>query len=70
MAYAMGKIEVLVGMQIDGDNEEVVLEQANYKFSPDLNIGYELYRIDYKGERHKVDICEILCAGILDKFEE
>ncbi|PAD85022.1 hypothetical protein CHH57_01545 [Niallia circulans] len=70
MAYAMGKVEVLVGMRIDGDNEEVVLEQANYKFSPDLNIGYELYRIDYKGERHKVDICEIVGEGILDTVEE
>ncbi|WP_303984656.1 hypothetical protein [Niallia circulans] len=70
MAYAMGKVEFLVGIQIESDNEEVILEQANYKFSPDLNVGYELYRIDYKGKRHKMDICEIVGEGILDTVEE
>lgn len=70
MAMVFGKVTFIVGIKTESDDETLALEQANYMFTPDLNIGYELYRIDHKGERHKVDICEIVGEGILDTVEE
>ncbi|MEK4907330.1 hypothetical protein AAHH67_15200 [Niallia circulans] len=70
MAMVFGKVSFIVGIKTESDDETLALEQANYKFTPDLNNHYELFYVDYKGERHKVDICEIVGEGILDTVEE
>jgi len=67
MAYAMGKVQLLIGIKVDDDNEELGLIQGNYILCPhdnDLN----MHIIDRKGNKIKVDICEFVDEPVLDEY--
>lgn len=65
--YVNGKMKFDVLVDVDVKSEELGLLQANYKYHPELIVGYELVAIDCKGNRHKVIVneCE---ETILDEY--
>jgi hypothetical protein len=54
----IGSINLKVIVPVDGESEELSLLQANYNVNPDRMVAWELYGIDCKGNRVKVDVCD------------
>lgn len=58
MKSVVGKLILDVLLPVENDTEELALLEANYKLDPERLIGYELYALDCKGNRIKVNVME------------
>jgi len=58
MNSVVGKLILDVILPVENETEELGLLEANYKLDPDRLVGYEVYALDCKGERIKVNVME------------
>lgn len=58
MKSVVGKLILDVLLPVENETEELALLEANYKLDPERLIGYELYAVDCRGNRIKVNVME------------
>jgi hypothetical protein len=56
VANVFGKMNLLVSVDVNANDETMGLLEANYRYNPNVLIGYELYAVDCKGVKHKIAV--------------
>lgn len=56
MANIFGKMNLVVSVPVESESETMGLLEANYRYNPNMLIGYELYAVDCKGVKHKIAV--------------